>query len=59
MGQTVSGELAIQVAKEMNKLAKYTETKVAAIYGRQNMRNQKTILMPELIIRESCAKLKQ
>ena len=33
-------ELAIQVAKEMNKLAKYTETKVAAIYGGQNMRNQ-------------------
>jgi len=33
-------ELAIQVAGEMNKLAKYTETKVAAIYGGQNMRNQ-------------------
>lgn len=33
-------ELAIQVAKEMDKLAKYTETKVAAIYGGQNMRNQ-------------------
>lgn len=33
-------ELAIQVAREMNKLAKYTETKVAAIYGGQNMRNQ-------------------
>jgi ATP-dependent RNA helicase DeaD len=33
-------ELAIQVAKEMSKLAKYTETKVAAIYGGQNMRNQ-------------------
>ena len=33
-------ELAIQVAREMNKLAKYTETKVTAIYGGQNMRNQ-------------------
>jgi ATP-dependent RNA helicase DeaD len=33
-------ELAIQVAREMNKLGKYTETKVAAIYGGQNMRNQ-------------------
>ena len=33
-------ELAIQVAKEIDKLAKYTETKVAAIYGGQNMRNQ-------------------
>jgi len=33
-------ELAIQVAGEMNKLAKYTEIKVAAIYGGQNMRNQ-------------------
>ena len=33
-------ELAIQVAGEMNKLAKYTETKVAAIYGGQNMKNQ-------------------
>ncbi|MDF2736761.1 MAG: DEAD-box ATP-dependent helicase [Nitrososphaeraceae archaeon] len=33
-------ELAIQVAGEMNKLANYTETKVAAIYGGQNMRNQ-------------------
>ena len=33
-------ELAIQVAREMNKLAKYTDTKVAAIYGGQNMRNQ-------------------
>ena len=33
-------ELAIQVAREINKLAKYTETKVAAIYGGQNMKNQ-------------------
>jgi ATP-dependent RNA helicase DeaD len=33
-------ELAIQVAREMNKLSKYTETKVTAIYGGQNMRNQ-------------------
>ncbi len=33
-------ELAIQVTGEINKLAKYTETKVAAIYGGQNMRNQ-------------------
>lgn len=33
-------ELAIQVAREINKLAKYTETKIAAIYGGQNMKNQ-------------------
>jgi ATP-dependent RNA helicase DeaD len=33
-------ELAIQVAREINKLGKYTETKVVAIYGGQNMRNQ-------------------
>ena len=33
-------ELAIQVAREINKIGKYTETKVVAIYGGQNMRNQ-------------------
>jgi ATP-dependent RNA helicase DeaD len=33
-------ELAIQVASEIKRLSKYTEIKVAAIYGGQNIRNQ-------------------
>lgn len=33
-------ELAIQVTSEIKRLSKYTETKVAAIYGGQNIRNQ-------------------
>ena len=38
-------ELAIQVTSEIKRLSKYTETKVAAIYGGQNIRNQ--IIKPE------------